>query len=98
MKGLANHRDDPRPPGECARCSQAEKTLRMAALQHAVTHADVDVRAAFVLATLEADAAGQESQLGAVALPDSGTPTKLRRGLYVGLADGSAGSRGAHGR
>ena len=67
VKGLADGPDDPR---EWARCSQAEKTLRMAGLQHAVTHADADARAAAVFSTLEADAAEQASQLRAAALSD----------------------------
>ena len=67
VKGLADSPDDPR---EWARCSQAEKTLRMAGLQHAVAHADADARAAPVFATLEADASGQAYQLRAAALSD----------------------------
>ena len=64
-KGLANSFKDPR---EWARCSQGEKILRMAGLQHAVTHADADARTVAVFATLEADAAAQASQLRAAAL------------------------------
>lgn len=40
------------------------------ALRHAVTHADSDVRAAAVLATLEADVAGQAPQLWEAVLSD----------------------------
>ena len=69
MQGLADSPDDPR---EWARCSQAEKTLRMAGLQHAVTHADADARATAVFATIEAHAARQASQLRAAALKDMG--------------------------
>ena len=47
VKGLADRPDD---PGEWARRSQAEKSLRTAVLQHAVTHADADARAEAVLA------------------------------------------------
>ena len=67
VKGLA---DSPADPRGWARCNQAAKTLRMAGLQHAVTHADADSRAAAVFETLEADAAGQASQLQAAALSD----------------------------
>ena len=67
LNGIADSPDDLR---ELARCTQAEKTLRMAGLQHAVTHADADARAAAVFATLEAHAAGQASQLRAAALSD----------------------------
>ena len=67
VKGLA---DSPADPREWARCSQVEKTLRMGGLQHAVTHADADARAAAVFATLEADASAQASQLRAAALSD----------------------------
>ena len=42
----------------------------MAGLQHAVTRADADARAAAVFAMLEADAAGQATQLRAAALSD----------------------------
>ena len=67
VKGLANSPDDPRV---WARCGQAETTLRMPGVQHAVTHVDADARAAAVFATLEVDAAGQASQLRAAALSD----------------------------
>ena len=67
VKGLA---DSPDYPREWARCRQAEKTVRMAGVQHAVAHADADARAAAVFATLEADASGQASQLRAAALLD----------------------------
>ena len=42
----------------------------MAGLTNAVEHADAHARAAAVFATLEADAAGQASQLRAAALSD----------------------------
>ena len=42
----------------------------MAGFQHAVEHADADAHAAAVFTTLEADAAGQTSQLRAAALSD----------------------------
>ena len=42
----------------------------MTSFQHAVTHANADARAAAVLATREADAAGQAPQLRAAALSD----------------------------
>ena len=67
VKGLDDSPDD---PGKWAHRSQAEKTLRMAGLQYAVTHAGADARAVAVFATLEADAAGQASQLQAAALSD----------------------------
>ena len=67
VKGLADSPDDPR---KWARCSQAKEALRMDSLQHAVTHADADAHAAAVFATLEADAAGQATQLQAAALSD----------------------------
>ena len=73
MKGLAENLDD---PGEWARRGRAENTLRMAGLQHSVTHADVDDRAAAVFGTPEADAAGQAYQLRAAALSDM---ARLRR-------------------
>ena len=67
VKGIADNPDNPR---EWARYSQAESTLRVAGLQHAVTHADADARVAAVFATIEADAAGQASQLRAAPLSD----------------------------
>ena len=67
MKGLA---DSPGDPGEWARHSQSEMTMWVATLQHAVTHADVDVHATAAHGTLEAGAAGQASQLRAAALSD----------------------------
>ena len=69
MKGLANIFDQP-GPGEWADCSQAEKILWLAGLQHAVTHADAGVCAAAVVVTREADAVGLACQLRAAALSD----------------------------
>ena len=78
VKGLADSPDDPR---EWARCSQAKKTLRMASLQHAVMHADADARAAAVFATLEADVAGQASQLQTAALSNMARLRSCARAL-----------------
>ena len=65
--GLAYSPDN---PGEWARRSHDKKTLRMAGLPHALTHAHSDARTAAVSATLEADTAGQASQLRAGTLSD----------------------------
>ena len=70
---LADTPDDPR---EWARCSQAERTLRIAGHQHVMTHLDADAHIAAVFATFEADAAGQASQLRVAALSDM---ARLRR-------------------
>ena len=91
-KGLVDSPDDPE---EWARRSQAKNTLRMAGLQLAVTHADTNARAAAVFAALEANTAGQASQLQAAAL----SGMACRRSCAGALADGSAGclGSGAHG-
>jgi len=69
-------------------------TLRMARLKHAethaVTHADSDARAAAVFAMLEADAAGQATQLRAAALsamPNCGALASAWRAAQPGLAE-----------
>ena len=64
VKGLVDSPDD---PGEWAPRNKAENTLRIAGLQHAVTHADANARAAAVFATHEVNATGQATQLRAAA-------------------------------